>query len=153
MEHYDSHPLANNSNNENRLEKAEKEAECVANKCKRGGGAGAKRKRSWDNTGGPSGRREPQSVQTVAPPTLLPQGQFKPRILGPCFSYGTFGHLTRTCPKKTMYPFSQPVESSAKVSCSVTESAKSQGVNPFVARTAIWWFGLITNRESNLSIV
>ena len=129
VEHYDSHPLADNSDDEKRLEKAEKEAERAANKRKRGGGAGAKRKRSWNDTGGPSARREPQPVQTVAPPPLLPQGQYKPRVLGPCFSCGAFGHLAKTCPKKAMYPFSQPVVSSAEVSCCVTESAKSQSVD------------------------
>ena len=72
VEHYDSHPLANDSDDEKHFEKAEREAECVANKCKRGGGAREKRKRSWNDTGRPSGRRESQPVQTVEPPPLLP---------------------------------------------------------------------------------
>ena len=128
VEHYDSHALADESNDEKRLEKAEREAECAANKRKRGGGAGAKRKCSWNDTGGPSSRREPQPAQTAVPPPLLPQGQFRPQVLGPCFSCGGFGHFAKTCQKKSVYPFSQPVVSSAEVSC-VTESAKSRDVN------------------------
>ena len=63
------------------------------------------------------------------PPPLLPQGQFKLYVLGPCFSCGGFGHLAKTCQKKSVCPFNQPVVSSAEVSCCVTESVQSQGVN------------------------
>ena len=52
MEHYDSHPLVDDSDDKKRLEKAEREAERAANKRKRGGGAGAKRKHSWNYTSG-----------------------------------------------------------------------------------------------------
>ena len=44
VEHYDSHPLADNSDDEKRLDKAEKEAERAAGKRRRGGGAGTKRR-------------------------------------------------------------------------------------------------------------
>ena len=73
VEHYDSHPLADDSDDEKRLEKAEREAKRAANTRKRGGGAGAKRKRSWNDTGGPSGRREPQPAQTAVPPPCCPK--------------------------------------------------------------------------------
>ena len=121
VEHYEKH-----------LEKAEREAERAANKRKWGGRARVKRKRSWNDTGGPSNRRESQPVQTVAPPPLLLQGQFRPHVLGPCFGCGRFGHLAKTCPKNSVYPFNQPVVSSAEVSCCVAESIESQGVNSMV---------------------
>ena len=107
------------------FEKAEKEAERVANKRRCGGGAGAKRKRGWSDAGGPSSRREPQAVQLAATPPPAPQGQGgqpRPRILGPCFTCGSFGHLARTCPKKSLYPLDQPVVSSAEGSHVVTVS-------------------------------
>ena len=73
VKHYDSHPVAEDSDDEKRLEKAEREAERAANERKQGGGAGAKRKRSWNDTGGPSGRREPQPAQTAVPPPAAPR--------------------------------------------------------------------------------
>ena len=124
VEHYDSHPLADDSDDEKRLEKAEREAGRAANKRRREGGATAKRKRVWSDTGGPSDRREPQAA---VPPPPLPQGQSKPRVLGPCFTCGGFGHLARTCPKKSLYPLYQPVVSSAEGS-HVAESVESRGV-------------------------
>ena len=136
VEHYDSHPLADNSNDEKRLEKAEKEAECVANKRRRGGGAGAKRKRSWSDTGGPSSRREPQALQLATPLPPVPQGQGgqpRPRILGPCFTCGGFGHLARTYPKKPLYPLDQPVVSSAEGLHVVNETTiDDAGVNDVI---------------------
>ena len=42
MKHYDSHPLAYNSDDEKHLENAEREAGRAANKCRQGGGDMAK---------------------------------------------------------------------------------------------------------------
>ena len=73
VEHYDSHPLAGDSDDEKRLEKAEREAERTASKRRRGGGAGVKRKRGWSDTGRPSSRRDPQPIQTVVYPLHCPK--------------------------------------------------------------------------------
>ena len=106
VEHYDSHPLADNSDDEKRLEKAE-EAERVANKRRCGGGAGAKRKCGWSDTGGHSSRREPQALQLVAPPPPVPQGQGgqpRPRILGP-FHLWKLWASGQGMPKKVIVSF------------------------------------------------
>ena len=108
VEHYDSHPLADNSDDEKRLEKAEKEAERVANKRRRGGGTGAKRKRGWSDTGGPSSRREPQALQLVAPP---PPCAPRTRRTAEATSFRTLFHLWRLwasgqdVPKKAIVSF------------------------------------------------
>ena len=48
VEHYHSHPLVADSDDEKRLEKAEKEVERAANKRRRGTGtAGTKKKPGW----------------------------------------------------------------------------------------------------------
>lgn len=73
MEHYESHPLAADSDDEKRLKKAEKEAERAANKCRWGSGSVGTKKKSLSGGAGPSSRmREPPAV---VPPPLLPQGQ------------------------------------------------------------------------------
>ena len=38
------------------------------------------------------GRRE-----RFAPPPLMPQWQFRPHVLGPCFRHGAYGHIQSTC--------------------------------------------------------
>lgn len=119
VQHYDSNPLAENAEDEKRLEKAEKDAERESAKRRRD--AGAKRRRNWTTeTAGPSNKRGQTFLQTSAPPPLMPhgQGQPKPRVLGPCYRCGGFGHLVATCPvkDKSVYPLCQPVVSSAEVS-------------------------------------
>ena len=117
VEHYESHPLAEDSDDEKKLEKAEKEAERAANKRRRGGGGAGNKRKCWSRPAGPSSRqREPQPTQVPGPPPLLPQGPVRPRVpvLGPCFFCGQFGHLVKSCPKKTLYPLKQPVVSKAE---------------------------------------
>ena len=130
VEHYDSHPLADNSDDEKRLDKAEKEAERAAGKGRCGGGAGTKRRRPWSDIGGPSGRREPQPACNPDSGTTpsSASGQSRPWVLGLCFNCGGIGHLAKTCPKRSLYPLDQPVVSSAEVSHVVAESVLSQGV-------------------------
>ena len=125
VEHYESHPLAEDSDDEKKLEKAEKEAERAANKCQRGGGGAGNKRKCWPGPAGPSSRqREPQPTQAAGPPPLLPQGPVRPRIpvLGPCFFCGQFGHLVKSCPKETLYPLKQPVVSKAERSADSHES-------------------------------
>ena len=44
--------------------------------------------------------------------------QARPRVLGPCFKCAAWGHLAANCPTKDrgVYPFCQPVVSSAELS-------------------------------------
>ena len=125
VEHYESHPLAEDSDDEKKLEKAEKEDERAANKHRRRrSGAGNKRK-CWPRPAGPSSRqREPQPTQVAGPPPLLPQGPVRPcvPVLAPCFFCGQFGHLVKSCPKKTLYPLNQPVVSKVERSADSHES-------------------------------
>ena len=125
VEHYESHPLAEDSDDEKKLEKAEKEAERAANKRRRGGGGAGNKRKCWPGPAGPSSRqREPQPTQVPGPPPLLPQGPVRPHVpvLGPCFFCGQFSHLVKSCPKKTLYPLKQPVVSKAERSADSHES-------------------------------
>ena len=54
--------------------------------------------------------------------SLTPQRQIRPKVLGPCFTCGAFGHLAASCPLKgKQYPFGQPVVSSAEVTSVLSE--------------------------------
>ena len=128
MEYYESHPLAADSDDEKRIENAEKEAERAANKRRRGSSSVGTKKKSLSGGTGPSSRmREPPAV---VPPPLLPQGPARPPrvpVLGPCFSCGQYGHLARMCPKKTVYPLSQPVVSKAEMHKSTVYASEGCG--------------------------
>ena len=53
----------------------------------------------------------------------MPPSQGRPRVLGPCFRCGAFGHLVATCTaKEKPYPFCQPVVSSAEPVIGLCES-------------------------------
>ena len=110
VKHYDSHPLAADSDDKKRLEKAEKEAERAANKHRWGSGTGIKKKNLSRGPGLSSRTRE--SPVAVSPP-LLPQGPSRPpRVpyLGPClWSPG------KGVSKKSVHPFSQPVVGKAEI--------------------------------------
>ena len=116
VEHYESHPLAADSDDEKRLEKAEKEAERAATKRRRGGGAAGIKKKNLSGGAGPNAR--PREPPVAVPPSPLPQGPIRPPrvpVLGPCFTCGQFGHLAKFCPKKSVYPLNQPVVSKADI--------------------------------------
>ena len=66
VEHYESHPLATDSDDEKRLEKAEKEAERAANKRRHGSGAAGTKMKNL------SGAR-PREPPVAVPPPLLRQ--------------------------------------------------------------------------------
>ena len=73
----------------------------------KGGGYGSERQAP-----GYYDRRE----QWGPPPPMVPQ---RPRVLGPCFQCGGYGHIAKFCSDRTRpnrpYSFSQPVVSSAEV--------------------------------------
>ena len=120
---FDSHLLAADSDDEKRLEKAEKEAERAANKRRRRSG-----KKNLSGGAGPSSRMRKSPV--TVPPPLLPQGPARPPrvpVLGPCFSCGQFGHLARMCSKKSVYPFSQPVVGKAEIHVSTVCPGEGYG--------------------------
>lgn len=123
VEHYESHPLVTDSDDEKHLEKAEKEAERAANKHRCGGGTTGIKKQSGPPGTSPTSR--PREPQVAVPPPLLPQALTRPPwvpVLGPCFSCGQYGHLARMFPKKTVYPLNQPVVGKAETH----KSAKSR---------------------------
>ena len=68
---------------------------------------------------GPSARRD------VGQTPAMPSSQGRPRVLGPCFRCGVFGHLAAACTAKVKpYPFCQPVVSSAEPALRLFESNK-----------------------------
>ena len=117
---YESDKLTDNSDDEKRLFKAEKEAERIRNKKKRASAAVGARKHTATGTeallkaatNGPVGAR-------------LPTPRSRP--LGPCFRCSEFGHLAAKL--RQTYPFDQPVVREA-VDSSVC--VLSKGVNESV---------------------
>ena len=115
VEEYTADELADDSDDEKRLEKAEKAAERKI----------AKRRKRADPAGAASGRpfKRRMAMQTVPPATtvrppspMTPQlvrpaavTPTTPRAIGPCFACGQMGHLRSYCPKaqrggKNWYP-------------------------------------------------
>ena len=101
VKHYDSHPLADDSNNERRLR--EKLNTWLTNTSKEAV-VGQKESAAGMILADPVAAENPSQSRLWHHP-LLPQGQFRPHVLGPCFSCGGFGHLAKTCQKKSVYPF------------------------------------------------
>ena len=117
VQHYDTHPLASDSDDEKRLEKVEKEAEHTASKRRRGRNTGARKWRNWNDGGYQNSRRELPMASTSS--GSGPPAQMKPRpwVVGPCYRCAAWGHLAANCPakEKVVYPFYQPVVSKADV--------------------------------------
>ena len=82
VQQYDINPLVTDSEDEKRLEKAEKEAKRLANKRKRAGN-GVTGKKPRCNCSEGAGRREPGVSGGCGPPATVSQA--RPRVLGPCF--------------------------------------------------------------------
>ena len=126
VKYYEDDPLAANSDDEKCIKKAEKEAQREVEKKANA----KKRKTSTTNAyrrprvspyqsepSGPSPRRD------VGQAPAMPSYQGRPRMLGPCFRCGAFGHLVATCTaKEKPYPFCQPVVSSAEPALGLLES-------------------------------
>ena len=115
VQHYDLNPLASDSDDEKRLEKAEKEAEHAANKCLKGGNANArKRARNWSEGPTQNNRKEPPMATNssgTGPAPLIPP---RPRAVGPCYRCAAWGHLAPNYPaKEKAYPFCQSLVSKA----------------------------------------
>ena len=114
VRHYQSDPLADNEDDEKQLRRSEKEAEHEfrefeeASKRRRGGGRGGWRRRPypyafWDPQWDTAGDQEQARTGTAPTPpqplmSLTPQRQIRPKVLGPCFTCGAFGHLAASCP-------------------------------------------------------
>ena len=76
VEHYESHPLAADLDDEKCLQKAEKEAERAANKCQCGSATAGMKKKSI--SGGPRSSSRPRELPVAVPPPLLPQAPARP---------------------------------------------------------------------------
>ena len=118
IKYYEGDPLAANSDDEKSIKKVEKEAQRDAEKKaslkkrKSSANANYRRRRASpypSDQPGPSFRRDTGQMPA------LPPSQGRPRVLGPCWHCGAFGHLAVTCTaKEKLYPFCQPVVSSAE---------------------------------------
>lgn len=99
---YDTDNLASGSDDEKRLEKAEKEAEGQAIKKHRGASGNSKRKTSnWsDNPAGLASRKD--TPAGMMQPGRLSGGPApeRPRVIGPCYRCAGWGHLAAKCPKR-----------------------------------------------------
>ena len=139
VRHYQSDPLANDSDDEKQIRRADKEAkkdfeesEAFNRKTTRGGSWGGRRGHrynpykhydSWADGPGPSARRDAPPPAPRPLMSLGPQRQTRQKVLGSCFTCGGFGHLARTCHYKgRQYLFNLPVVSSADTTCVTAES-------------------------------
>ena len=146
---YDIDDLVSSSDDEKRLEKAEKEAERRAAKKRRAGDGNSDSKRktgNWSDGLGPSNKKDnPVNMMQPSRPPATPVIP-KPRVIGPCYRCAGWGHLAASCTKaKATYPLNQPVVDladplanidacvlnvdSSTVACSAEESGKSKGVD------------------------
>ena len=121
---YESDKLVDDFKDEKRLFKAEKEAERRQQKRKRK-------------------QNPPAGVRKRVPEPEVPGGRggggaggrpppARPRLIGPCYRCGEFGHLVANCskPRPTSYPFDQPLVSEAadSVACLMNVSDNREGV-------------------------
>ena len=113
---YDADELADDSDDERKIEKAEKAAERKAAMAKKKGGRSVQQSASYGREA-PSnrflqGRRVPDVVPAQQSPAVFPGRQMRPVTgAGACFFCGEFGHFRRNCPKggaaavAKQYPF------------------------------------------------
>ena len=126
VDHYKDDPLASGPEDEKEIDRAEskaekdvkKEADRGTNKRSRGGGGqGAYNKRRYQYRDQPywndHQRRGGYGYSGDRRDQWGPQRPFKPRMLGPCFQCGAYGHIAKFCgaPRRP-YPFTQPAGSS-----------------------------------------
>ena len=121
MKHYMADPLADGPDDEKEIARSKKEAQKEQERAqakkgaKRGGGKFGRSRQDHfqrDYRFDPYNdfsRREQFASQ---PP--MPQQQFRPRVLGPCFHCGAYGHIQSTCTAPPrQYPLLQPVVSTS----------------------------------------
>ena len=126
VKYYEDDPLAANSDNEKSIKKAEKEAQREIEKK-----VSAKKRKAFTTYRWP--RVNPYPTEQPGPSSRRDVGQTpatsyqnRPRMLGPCFRCGAFGHLAASCTaKERLYPFCQPVVSSAEPAHRLLESNTS----------------------------
>ena len=134
-------PLADGAEDEKDIARSEKEAlkeQEIANAKKapkRGGGRFRKPRQDYQQQ---SYRFEPYNDfgrrERFAPPPPMPQRQFRPRVLGPCFRCGAYGHIQSTCTALARpYPWLlQPVVSTSAESGSYACVDYVYDVNEYV---------------------
>ena len=114
---YEIDELALDSKDEKRLFKAEKEAE-IRSKRKRSAATWPRRRASFAGPSTTAPRHGAKGEPSGSATEAARQQSARPRVLGPCYECGQWGHLVESCsvrvPKGT-YPFQQPVVSSAVV--------------------------------------
>ena len=108
IKHYMADPLADGPEDEKEIARSEKEAlkkqeRANAKKVpKRGGGGKSRKPRQDYHQRNPSYRYEPYNdfgkrKWFALPPPPMPQQQFRPLVLGPCFRCGAYGHIQSSC--------------------------------------------------------
>lgn len=100
VEHYFSLYLADDWDDEKRLEKTEREAKYMQPiSISKEVVLGWKESTAGVILADPVSRKEPLPVVQTPP---ISQGQFRPHVLGPCFSCGDFGHQAKIFSKKSL---------------------------------------------------